>query len=88
MSHFSMFFPTKATAKLDNENMVHAQIIGILVCPFPNCSIIYPVGPFFYCPGHPSSTISSGALKLYVGFKKFTSEPLKHCDFVGPQGHS
>ena len=29
MSHFSMFFPTRATLKLDNENMRHAQGIGL-----------------------------------------------------------
>ena len=30
-------------------------------------------------------TISLGTLKFYVGFQKFTSEPLEHCDFVDPQ---
>ena len=88
MSHFSMFFPTKATAKLANGNTGHAQEIGIILCHFPNCSIIYPVGTVYYCPGHPSNTISSGALKFYIGFKKVTSEPLEHCDFVEPQGSS
>ena len=76
MSHFSMSVPTKATVKLANGNTGHVQIIGIILCPFPNCSIIYPVGPVYYCPGHPSNTISSCALKLYIGFKKVTSEPL------------
>ena len=32
--------------------------------------------------------ISLGALKFYVVFKKGTSEPLEHCDFVYPQGCS
>ena len=30
MSQFSMFFPTKATVKLANENTVHAQVVGII----------------------------------------------------------
>ena len=29
-----------------------------------------------------------GDLKLYIGFKKVTSEPLEHCDFVDSQGRS
>ena len=53
MSHFSMFLPTKATVKLANGNKVHAQVIGILLFIFPNCSIIYPVGPVYYFPCHP-----------------------------------
>ena len=68
MSHFSMFVLTKATVKLDNGNTGHAQGIGIILCRFPNCSIIYPVGPVYYCPDYPSNTISSGALKFYIGF--------------------
>ena len=76
MSHFSMFVPTKATVKLANGNMGHAQVIGIILCCFPNCLIIYPVGPVYYCPGQPSNTISSGVLKFYIGFKKVTYEPL------------
>ena len=63
-----MFSLTKATLKLANGNTGHAQGIGIILCRFPNCSIIYPVGPVYYCPGHPSNTISSGALKFYIGF--------------------
>ena len=68
MSHFSMFVPTKATAKLANRNTGHAQEIGIILCRFTNCSVIYPVGPVYYCPGHTSNTISSGPLKFYIGF--------------------
>ena len=83
-----MFVPTKATVKLANGNTGHAQGIGIILCCFPNCSIIYPVGPVYYCTGHPSNTISSGTLKFYIGFKKVTYEPLEHCDFVEPQGPS
>ena len=44
--------------------------------------------PVYYCPGHPSNTISSGALKLYVGFQKVMPDPLEHCYFVDPQGRS
>ena len=62
------FVSTKATVKLVNGNTVHAQGIGILLCRFPNCSIIYLVGTVYYCPGHPSNTISSVALKFYVRF--------------------
>ena len=88
MSRFSMFVPTKATVKVSNGNTVHAQGIGIILYRFPNCLIIYPVGPVYYFPGHPSNTISSGALKIYVIFKNVTSEHLEHCDFVDPQGSS
>ena len=86
MSHFSMFFPTEATVKLANGNTGHAQGIGIILCCFTNCSIIYPVVTVYYFPGHPYNTISSGALNFYIGFKKVTSEPLENCDFVEPQG--
>ena len=57
MSHFSMFVQTKATVKLANGNTGHSQGIGIILCRFPNCSIIYPVGPVYYFPVHPSNTI-------------------------------
>ena len=43
---------------------------------------------FYYFPGQLSKTISSGALKFYIGFKKVTSENLEHFDFFDPQGHS
>ena len=88
MSHFYMNVPTKATVKLANGNTGHAQGIGIILCRFPNFSIIYPVGPVYYCPGHTSNTISSCALKFYIGFEKVTSEPLEHCEFFDPQGRS
>ena len=73
MSNVSMFLPIKATVKLDNGSTGHAQGIGIILCRFPNCSFIYPVGRVYYCPGHRSNNISSGALKFYIGFKKVTS---------------
>ena len=88
MSHFSIFVPNKATVKLANGNTGHAQGIGIIFCRFSNCSVIYPVVPVYYFPGHPSNTISSGVLKFYICFKKSASEPLEHCDFVDPQGCS
>ena len=88
MSHFSIFVPTKATLKLANGNTGHAQGIGIILCRFPKCSSIYPVGPVYYFPGHPLNTISSGALKFYVGFQKVNSEPLEYFDFVDPQSCS
>ena len=68
MSHFSMFVPTKSDVKLANGNMGHAQVIGIILCRFTNCPIIYPVVPVYYCPGHPSNTILSGDFKFHIGF--------------------
>ena len=86
MSHFYMFFPTKDAVKLANENMEHAQLIGIILCCFPNCSIIYPSGTFYYCPGHPYNTIWSWALTFYAGFQKVTSEIIEHCGFFDSHG--
>ena len=88
MSYFSMFVLTKATLKLAIGNTGHAQGFGVILCHFTNCLIIYPVIPVYYFPGHPSNTISSVAVKFYIGFKTFTSEPLEHFDFVDPQGSS
>ena len=68
MSHFYMFFPTKATVKLDSGNTVHVQLIGTISCNFTNCTIIYPVGPVYYFPGQPYNTISFVSLKFYIGF--------------------
>ena len=85
MSHFSIFVSAKATVKFSTGNTGHAQGIGIILCRFPNCSIIYSVVPIYYFPGHPSINISSGALKYYVGFKKFTYERLEQCEFIDPQ---
>ena len=75
-SHFSVFLPTKAIVKLANGNTGNAQVIGIILCRFTNCSIIYQVGTVYYCPGHPYSTISLGDLKFYVCFKNVAYEPL------------
>ena len=82
-----MFVPTKSTLKMANLNTGHAQGIGIILYCFTNCSVINPVGTVYYYPYQPSNTISSGAIKVYVGFQKVTSEPIEHCDFVDPRGH-
>ena len=76
MSRFSMFVPTKGTVKLGNLNTVHAQRIWFVLCCFPKCSIIYPVVPVYYFPGHPSNNILLSALKFYADFKKVASKPL------------
>ena len=73
MSQFSMFVPTKATVKLANGNTLNSQGIAMILCHFTNCSIIYPVGPVYYCPSHPYNIISPGPIKFYVGFQKVTS---------------
>ena len=88
MSHFSWFVSTKAIVELDHGNTGNSQVIGIILCRFPNCSIIYPVVSVYYCPGYPYNTISSGVPKFYVVFQYFTSEPLDNCDFVDPEGSS
>ena len=85
MSHFSIFVPTKYYLKLANGNMVHAQVIGIILCHFTKFLNIYLMVPVYYCPGHPSNAISSCDLKFYLGFQNVTSENLEHCDFVYPQ---
>ena len=82
-----MFVPTNATVKLDDGKMVHAQVIGFVLCHFPNCPIIYPVGPVYYFLDLPSATILLGDLKFHAGFKNVTSEPLQHCEFVDSQGN-
>ena len=41
MSHFSMVVLTNTTVKLANGNKGHAHGVGIILCPFTNCSIIY-----------------------------------------------
>ena len=57
ISHYSMFVPTKVTVKLANGNTGNAQGIGIFLYCIKNFPIIYPVGPVYFCPGHPSITI-------------------------------
>ena len=84
MSHFFYFCPNQWLTK----HTGHAQGIGIILCQFANCSIIYPVGTIYYCPCHPYNTISSGLLKFYSGFKKVKSKTLGYCKFVDPKGCS
>ena len=55
--HIFMLVPTKATVKFDDENMGHAQVIGIILCRITYRPIINTVGPVYYCPGNPSNTI-------------------------------
>ena len=81
MSHFYMFVLTKANVKLDHGNMGHTQAIGVFLYFLPNCPVIYPLVPVYYFLGQPYITISPGALKFYVGFQRFTTEPLEHCNF-------
>ena len=61
--------------------MGNDQGIGIILCHFPNCFIIYPVGTFYCCPGQVPSNFK-------FGFQKVTSEPIEHCEFVDLQGSS
>ena len=82
MAHFSMFVTTNAIVKLANGNTVHAQGIGIILCYFTNCLIIYPVVPVYYFPGHLSNTLSSGALKFYIGFKRLHLKLLNIVTFL------
>ena len=83
-----MFIPNKSNVKFANGTTVNDQAIEIILCCFPNCTIIYPVVPVYLCPGHPSNTISLDALKCYVGFKNDTFEPPENCDFVEFQDYS
>ena len=55
--HTFLCFP-QPNLKMANGNTKYAQGIGIILCRFPKCSIIYPVGPFYYYSCHPSNTIS------------------------------
>ena len=88
VTHNSMLVPTKATVKLANLNTVHSQGVCTILCSFPTFTIIYSVGPVYYCSCHLSNTILLGALKFYVSFQNITSEPLEKHYFVDPQGHS
>ena len=45
--HLSMFFPTRSNVKSTDGNTGHTQGIGIILCWFTNCTIIYTVGPFY-----------------------------------------
>ena len=63
-----MVVPAQKNVKLANENTGHAQGVVIILCRFPNYRIIYHIGPVYYCPVHPTDTISLVTLKCYVGF--------------------
>ena len=39
-----MFFLTRANLKLADDNMVHDQVINIIVRLFTDCKNIYPLG--------------------------------------------
>ena len=52
LSHFSMLVPAKANVKLANKNTENDRGIGIILYRFTKFPIIYPVRPFYYCPGH------------------------------------
>ena len=65
-----MFVPTKQNVKLSYKSTGHAQGIGIILCHFPNCTIIYSMGPVYYCPVQPSNILSLGTLKYMLNFKR------------------
>ena len=60
--------------KFSDGNTGHAQVIGIILCIFPNCPNIYYVGSVYYCPGHPSNTVLLDAPKFHVSFQNIISE--------------
>ena len=70
---------------LANEHMGNYQVIRVISYHFPNFPIIYLAGIFYYCIGHPSSTILLVSIKFYAGFQNITSEPLEFVYFVDPQ---
>ena len=70
ITHSYMFVPTNVTVKLANGTMIHAQVIGIILCHFPNFPIIYLVGPFCYFPVHPYNTISLVPSNFMFAFKR------------------
>ena len=39
--------------KMANGNTGNYQGIGLFLCRFSNCYILYPVGLVYYFPGHP-----------------------------------
>ena len=46
VSKFSMFVLTRDNVKLADDNMANDQVIDITLCQFPNCTDLYPMGPF------------------------------------------
>ena len=59
-----------STVKLANGNTGNSQGIGIFLCCFPKCPIIYPVGPVYYFPGNLYKTISSCDLNFMLVNKR------------------
>ena len=64
-----MFVPTIVNVEFSDVNKGHDQVTEIILCRFPNCTIIYPVGPVYCCPGHASNTIPYSYLKGFVLFQ-------------------
>ena len=77
-SHLSMSVPTNADVNFLNGKTVDAQGIGIILCCFPNRSIIYSLGLIYCFLGHPYNTILPVDLKWCVGFQKVTFNLLKN----------
>ena len=65
-----MFVPNKATAKLANEKMVHAQGIEIILCCFPNYSIMYPVWKFIIFQVTPTTPYHQGISSCMLDLKR------------------
>ena len=73
---FFILVPIHANVKFSKEYMVHAQVIGVVLCIFPTFPIMYYLGRVYYYPGHPSNNISLVDLKCYFGSQNIKSEPL------------
>ena len=65
-----MSIPTKATLKLANGNMGHAQGIGFILCCFTNCLILYPVGAFFIFQVTLPTASHQVSSNFMLGFKR------------------
>ena len=55
-TYFSLFYVsvhTISNVKFYGVNKGYVQVIGIILCQFPHCPIIYPVGPVYHYIGHP-----------------------------------
>ena len=83
MSHIYMLVPTNANMKLANGNMVHAQVIGIILCHFSNYDIIYLAVPVYWCSYHPYNNIKLCALHIMLVFQRLRLN-LLNIVFFGP----
>ena len=81
-SRFYMFLSTKATLKLANGNTGHAQGIEVILCRFPKCSIIYPVVPVYYCPGHLTTPYHKVLSNFMLVFKRLRLNLLNILNFL------